>query len=123
MYVPSVSIQTRVDSGLPSGITVATVAKFFPFTIRTWCAVSLTTTWNYEKEPAGSFCAQAAMRMGPTDCMAHLPAVGIYRMVLLALIGREKWTRCYGRIESGLAAAHFGVLQAPRLIPSLARSP
>src|ERR1700682_2351320 len=42
MYLPSVSIQTTVASGLPSGLTVATVAKCRPFKIRTCCAVKAT---------------------------------------------------------------------------------
>jgi hypothetical protein len=29
---------------------------------------------EYEKEPDGSFCAQAAMRMGLTDCIARSAA-------------------------------------------------
>src|SRR5882762_4943853 len=44
MYLPSVSIQTTVASGLPSGITVATVAKCRAFKIRTCRLVRATTS-------------------------------------------------------------------------------
>src|SRR5438874_11037731 len=44
MYLPSVSIQTTVASGLPSGMTVATVAKCRPLMSRTCFGVRWTIT-------------------------------------------------------------------------------
>src|SRR5882672_7332287 len=44
MYLPSVSIQTTVASGLPSGMTVATVAKCLALRIRTCLFVRATTS-------------------------------------------------------------------------------
>src|ERR1700694_4473870 len=54
MYVPSVSIHTTVASGLPSGFTVATVAKCRPFKICTCRSVSRVTTVFSRDVVAGS---------------------------------------------------------------------